>query len=45
MYMGSGSTGVAALRTGRKFVGVEIDRENFDIAVERLSKEVEKLGL
>jgi site-specific DNA-methyltransferase (adenine-specific) len=44
-YMGSGSTGVAALRTGRKFVGVEIDRENFDIAVERLSKEVEKLGL
>jgi len=39
-YMGSGSTGVAALRTGRKFVGVEIDEENYIIARERLLKEI-----
>lgn len=39
-YMGSGSTGVAALRNGRKFIGVEIDMEYFDIACARLEKEV-----
>lgn len=38
-YMGSGSTGVAAVRTGRKFIGVEIDREYFDIACKRISDE------
>jgi hypothetical protein len=37
--MGSGSTGVAAIRTGRKFIGVEIDREYFDIACKRISDE------
>jgi site-specific DNA-methyltransferase (adenine-specific)/modification methylase len=35
-YMGSGSTGVAALRLGRKFIGIEIDREYFDIACRRI---------
>jgi DNA modification methylase len=38
-YMGSGSTGVACLRTGRSFVGIEIDPEYCQIAVERLQKE------
>lgn len=37
-YMGSGSTGVAALREGRKFIGVEYDREYFEIACERMAK-------
>ena len=36
-YMGTGTTGVAALTTGRRFVGVEIDREDFDVACERIS--------
>jgi site-specific DNA-methyltransferase (adenine-specific) len=40
-YMGSGSTGIAALQTGRKFVGVEIDQENFDIARDRIQKYVD----
>lgn len=31
-YMGSGTTGVAAIRTGRHFIGCELDREYFDIA-------------
>jgi DNA modification methylase len=39
-YMGSGSTGVAALRTGRNFVGVEIDPRYFEIAVERIKREL-----
>jgi DNA modification methylase len=38
-FAGSGSTGVAALRTGRRFVGVEKDRRWFDLAVERLRAE------
>lgn len=36
MFMGSGSTGVACLNTGRKFVGVEMDETYFDIAVKRI---------
>jgi len=34
--MGSGSTGVAAISCGRRFIGFEIDRDNFDIATNRL---------
>ena len=36
-YMGSGSTGVAAVALGRRFVGVEIHRPYFDIACERIA--------
>lgn len=34
--MGSGSTGVAALELDRRFVGIEMDLEYFDLAVERI---------
>ena len=34
--MGSGSTGVAALQTGRRFVGVELDAGYFEIAKHRI---------
>ncbi len=34
--MGSGTTGVACLKTGRKFVGIELDPEYFKIACERM---------
>jgi len=37
-FMGSGTTGVAAVSSGRKFVGIECDREYFDIACERISR-------
>jgi len=37
-FMGSGSTGVAAINTGRMFIGIEKDTEFFDIAVERIKK-------
>lgn len=34
--MGSGSTGVACGNIGRKFIGIELDTEYFDIAKERI---------
>ena len=34
--MGAGGCGVAALNTGRRFVGMEIDNEYYDIAEERI---------
>ena len=36
--MGSGTTGVACVQTGRKFIGVEIEPKYFDIAVKRISE-------
>ena len=44
-YMGSGSTGVAAVRLGRRFVGIEIDRGHFDVACERIEREQRKCRL
>ena len=35
-FMGSGTTGVAAARLGRPFVGIEIDPAYFDIACRRI---------
>jgi len=39
-FMGSGTTGVACIRTGRRFIGCEISREYFDIAVKRIKREL-----
>ena len=39
-YMGSGTTGVACIRTGRKFIGVEIDPAHFETARKRLEAEL-----
>jgi site-specific DNA-methyltransferase (adenine-specific) len=44
-YMGSGSTGVAAITLGMRFVGIEIAREHFDTACERIRTVVSELGL
>lgn len=35
--MGSGSTGVAAVKLNRKFIGIEITQEYFEIAYDRIS--------
>lgn len=35
-FMGSGSTGVAALNTNRKFIGIELDNNYFEIAKQRI---------
>ncbi len=37
-YMGSGTTGVACVMEGRRFIGIERDRRYFDIACERISR-------
>lgn len=37
-FMGSGSTGVACVKSGRKFIGIEKDPVYFDIACERITK-------
>lgn len=37
--MGLGSTGVAAVRCGRKFIGFEIDPERFEVAQKRIAAE------
>lgn len=37
-FMGSGTTGVAAILAGRRFVGIEIKEKFFDIAAARLEK-------
>lgn len=36
LFMGSGSTGIAAANTGRSFVGVELDEGYFRLASERI---------
>jgi DNA modification methylase len=37
-FMGSGTTGVACMNLGRKFIGVELERKYFDIACERIDQ-------
>ena len=41
-FMGVGSTGVAAMELGRKFIGIEIDDEYYNAAVNRLKEKVIK---
>lgn len=40
-FMGSATTGVAALESGRQFVGVELDPHYFEVATNRLRKLLE----
>jgi DNA modification methylase len=35
-FMGSGTTGVACVKEGRKFIGIELDPDYFDIACKRI---------
>ena len=43
--MGSGSTGVACIHTNRNFIGIELDKKYFQIASERIEKEMEEYEL
>lgn len=40
--MGSGSTGVAAMNTGRNFIGFELEKKFFDIAQKRITDALNK---
>lgn len=46
-FMGSGTTGVACKELERDFIGVEINKEFFDIAVERINSvgKTEQIGI
>ena len=37
-FMGSGTTGVACVQTGRNFIGIEIDRNYYEIAEKRIKE-------
>jgi site-specific DNA-methyltransferase (adenine-specific) len=43
--MGSGTTGVACVKTNRKFIGIEINKEYFESAKNRIEKEIENFLL
>ena len=42
--MGSGSTGVACVNTGRRFIGIELDNGYFDIATKRIEEATKNKG-
>ena len=44
-FMGSGTTGVACVQTGRNFIGIEIDPEYFAIAEKRIKEAQMQLRL
>ena len=44
-FMGSGTTGVACVQTGHRFIGIEIDKAYFDIAVKRIERELMQLRM
>jgi site-specific DNA-methyltransferase (adenine-specific)/modification methylase len=39
-FMGSGTTGVAAIQLGRSFIGIEREPKYFDIACKRIEQAV-----
>jgi DNA modification methylase len=41
-FMGSGTTGIACIRTGRKFIGIEISEEYLEIAKNRIKIELQQ---
>lgn len=43
-FLGSGTTGVAAIELGRKFIGIDIEQEYIDLAIKRMSHELNKKG-
>lgn len=44
-FMGSGTTGVACVQTGRNFIGVELDKGYFEIAQRRIAEAQMQLPL
>lgn len=44
-FTGSGTTGVACVKTNRRFIGIEKEKKYFDIAVERISAELSRMPL
>ncbi len=43
-FMGSGTTGIAAYNEGCKFIGIELEKDYFEIAVARIKEKVKPTG-
>ena len=41
LFMGSGTTGIACVNTKRNFIGIELDKQSFDSAQNRIKEAVE----
>jgi len=44
-FNGSGSTGIAALRLGRKYIGIELSKEYLDLTIKRSEDELINISL
>lgn len=44
-FMGSGSTGVACIRTGRRFIGIELNEIYYATAIKRIEEETSQVSL
>ena len=44
-FMGSGTTGVAAIQMGRKFIGIEREPKYFDIACKRIEQATKQVDM
>lgn len=44
-FMGSGSTGIACINTKRKFIGIELDQNYFNIAKKRIEDRLKQQEL
>ena len=44
-YMGSGTTGIACIRTGRRFIGIEIDPTHYATACRRIDNELQQMTI
>lgn len=42
-FMGSGSTGIACVNTKRNFIGIEIQKQYYDISHNRIKDVIDKL--
>lgn len=41
-FMGIGSTGIACINTSRKFIGIELDENYYNIAIDRIQNTLNK---
>ena len=41
-FMGSGTTALAAIKEKRNFIGFELNKEYYDIACDRIAKELQQ---
>ena len=44
-FMGSGSTGVACIKTGRRFIGIELNEIYYKTAIKRIEEETSQLSM